>query len=75
MGEAPKIPPELATRLRTLGHELTNAIESITQAAYLLGHAKLDEDSRKLAALVREAAQRSARIQREFRDIVRSQSE
>ena len=75
MGEPPRIPSELVTRLRSLGHELSNAIESVMQAAYLLGHAELDEDTKKWVAIVHNAAQDAARINREFRSIVRSQNE
>ena len=45
MGNSPKIPPDISTKLRTLAHDLSNAIETVMQAGYLLGQAKLDEDT------------------------------
>jgi hypothetical protein len=74
MGESPKIPTEAVTRLRSLAHELSNAIEIVMQAAYLLGHAELDEDSQKWLA-VHSASRDAARINRELRDILRSHSQ
>jgi murein L,D-transpeptidase YcbB/YkuD len=74
-GKSSKIPTEVVTRLRSLAHELSNAIEIVMQAAYLLGYAKLDEDTQKWLAVVDSASRDAARINRELRDILRSHSQ
>jgi len=66
------IPPEVNARLRTLVHDLSNAIETVTQATYLLAQGKLDEGSRKWVEMIDKAAQDAARINREIREILRS---
>jgi hypothetical protein len=67
------IPPEVNARLRTLAHDLSNAIETVTQATYLLAQGKLDESSRKWLEMIDKAAQDAARINREIRELLRSQ--
>ena len=69
-----KLPDDVIHNLRRLAHDLSNSIETILQAAYLLGQAKLDANSKKLAQLIDTAAQDAARINREIREILRSQS-
>jgi hypothetical protein len=61
-------------RLRTLAHDLSNAIENVMQASYLLAQANLDSQSQKRLALIDEAASEAARLNREIREILRSQS-
>lgn len=73
--ETAKIPPEINTELRRLAHDLSNAIETIMQASYLLGQSKLDDTSAKWAELVDNGAREAARINREIREILRSQSQ
>ena len=75
MGSSPKIPPEVSTRLRTLAHDLSNAIETVMQAGYLLGQAKLEGDTKKWVALIDAASRDAARINRDIRDILRANSE
>ena len=70
-----KIPAELNQRLRTLAHDLSNSIETIMQAAYLLAQTPLDENGKKWLELVDTGTRDAARINREIRDILRSQSE
>ena len=74
MEQTGKIPPEINNNLRRLSHDLSNAIETVMQAAYLLGVSKLDETSAKWANLVDQGARDAARINREIREILRSQS-
>jgi signal transduction histidine kinase len=69
-----KLPEDVTQNLRRLAHDLSNSIETILQAAYLLGQAKLDANSKKWAQLIDTAAQDAARINREIREILRSQS-
>jgi len=75
MGNSLKIPPEISTRLRTLAHDLSNAIETVMQAGYLLGQAKLDDENKKWVGLIDNASREAARINREIRDILRTNSE
>ena len=75
MGNSPKIPLDVSTKLRTLAHDLSNAIETVMQAGYLLGQAKLDGDTRKWVSLIDNASRDAARINREIRDILRANSE
>jgi hypothetical protein len=71
--EAPvKIPAEINSKLRVLAHDLSNSIETIMQASYLLAQMKLDEDAKKWSDLVDKAARDCARINREIRDILRA---
>ncbi len=74
MGTPAKIPLEISTKLRSLAHDLSNAIETVMQAGYLLGQAKLDEETKKWVALIDTASREAARINREIREILRSNS-
>lgn len=73
-GDPKKSSVETITNLRTLAHDLSNAIENIMQASYLLAQADLDDQSKRWLALIDDAAQEAARINREIREILRSQS-
>ena len=69
-----KIPLEISTELRRLAHDLSNSLETIMQASYLLSQSKLDETSQRWATLIDTATRDAARINREIRDILRSRS-
>jgi len=69
-----KLPDDDPGRLRMLAHDLSNSLETILQAAYLLGQAKLDANSRKWTQLIDTAARDAARINMEIREILRSRS-
>ena len=75
MAQTAKMSPELNRQLRTLAHDLSNSLETIMQASYLLAQAKLDDPNKKWLELVDNAARDAARINREIRDLLRSQSE
>ncbi len=70
-----KIPLELSKQLRSLAHDLSNSIETIMQAGYLLGQAHLDDVNKKWVELIDNATKDAARINREIREILRNQSE
>ena len=72
--EIKKVPNETVAKLRTLSHDLSNYIETIMQASYLLAQAKLDENNAKWLELIDKASQDAARINREIREILRAQS-
>lgn len=67
-------PADLVTSLRALAHDLSNSLETILQAAYLLQEAKLDAKDKKWAEAIDRAARDAARINREIRKILNSQS-
>jgi hypothetical protein len=74
MEESRKLPGETVARLRSLAHDLSNAIETVMQASYLLAQAKLGGDNQKWVELIDKAAQDAALINREIREILRSNS-
>ena len=61
-------------KLRSLAHDLSNSIETVMQATYLLGQAELDETAKKWVSLIDNATRDAARINREIREILRSLS-
>jgi signal transduction histidine kinase len=74
MENSQKLADDIIRRLRTLTHDLSNSLETIVQAAYLLGQAKLDAKSKQWVQMMDSAAQEAARVNREMREILRSQS-
>lgn len=71
--EGKKLQSESVVKLRSLSHDLSNYIETIMQASYLLGQAQLDDTNKKWLEMIDKAAQDAARINREIREILRSQ--
>ncbi|MGA7574659.1 MAG: hypothetical protein WBV31_20025 [Terriglobales bacterium] len=69
-----KIPAELARELRTLAHDLSNALETIVQATYLVSQAGPPESSRRWVELIDQASQEAVKINQKLRQILRSQS-
>ena len=69
-----KVPTDTVSKLRTLSHDLSNYIETIMQASYLLAQAKLDDNNKKWLELIDKASQDAARVNREIREILRAQS-
>jgi hypothetical protein len=72
--ESKKLQSETIPKLRALAHDLSNSIETVMQASYLLAQAKLEEGNKKWVDLIDKAAQEAAKINREIREILRSQS-
>jgi hypothetical protein len=70
--DSKKLSEETVNTLRTLAHELSNAIENVMQASYLLGQAKLGDSNAKWLTLINSAAHDAARLNREIRDILRT---
>jgi hypothetical protein len=62
---------ESIKHLRSQAHDLSNALEAILQACYLLGQSKLDENSRRWLQLIDSSSQDAARINREIRKSLR----
>jgi hypothetical protein len=69
-----KIPAELAKELRTLAHDLSNSLETIIQATYLISQAGPPENSRRWVELIDQASQEAVKINQKLRQILRSQS-
>jgi signal transduction histidine kinase len=65
---------EINGRLRTLAHDLSNSIETIMQASYLLAQSSLDENGKRWLELIDNASRDAARINREIRENLRSQT-
>ena len=74
MEETRKLPHDVVRQLRSLAHDLSNSLETILQAAYLLSQAKVDAKTRKWAQMIDTASQDAARINREIREILKSQN-
>ena len=73
--ESRRSQPDDVMRLRALAHDLSNSLEAIMQAAYLLGQGKLEGDSKRWAELIDTASQDAARVNREIRKLLRAMSE
>jgi signal transduction histidine kinase len=71
----PKIPLPISKELRTLAHDLSNSIETIMQATYLLNQVKIDDANRKWLSLIDQATRDAAKINRQIREVLRSQSQ
>ena len=74
MESTSKIPSDISTELRRLAHDLSNSLETIMQASYLLSQSKLDDTSKRWATLIDTATRDAARINREVRELLRSHS-
>jgi hypothetical protein len=71
----PRIPLSISKELRTLAHDLSNSIETIMQATYLLSQVKLDDANKKWLDLIDQATRDAAKINREIREVLRSHSQ
>ena len=75
MAKAPdKFPAEVAKELRMLAHDLSNALETIVQANYLVSQAGPSESSRRWVEMIEEASQQAVKINRKLREVLRQQS-
>jgi len=72
--EKAKVQEDVA-HLRVLAHDLSNALEAILQASYLLSHGKLETESKRWAHLIEKSSEDAARINREMRKLMRSLGE
>lgn len=74
MEHSKKFDAEVTAQLRKLAHDLSNSIETVIQASYLLNQTKLDAQSKKWARMIEAAADEAAHINRGIRELLRSQS-
>ena len=66
---------KVIVRVRALAHDLSNSLEAIMQASYLLGQARLEGEPKRWAQLLESSSEEAARINREIRDQLRSLSD
>jgi nitrogen-specific signal transduction histidine kinase len=69
-----KIPSEIARELRTLAHDLSNALETIVQATYLIAQSGPPESQKRWVQLIDQASQDAVRINNKLREIMRAHS-
>ena len=74
MPNSSKIPPEAAQELRALAHELSNALETIVQASYLVTQAEPPENMKRWVGMIDKASQDAVEINRKLRHILRAHS-
>jgi signal transduction histidine kinase len=66
--------PDEIAHLRVLAHDLSNSLEAILQATYLLQQAKIEGDGRRWVDLIDSSSQDAVRINREIRKSLRALS-
>ena len=69
-----KIPAEIVRELRTLAHDLSNALETIVQATYLISQAGPQENSRRWVEMIDQASHDAVKINNRLREILRAHS-
>jgi hypothetical protein len=69
-----KISPELLRELRMLAHDLSNALETIVQATYLISQAGPPENSRRWVEMIDQASHDAVKINNKLREIMRAHS-
>jgi hypothetical protein len=74
MENSSKLPADVVANLRTLAHDLSNSLETILQASYLLGETEVDGNRKKWARMIEAASREAAAINRELRRILKEQS-
>jgi uncharacterized protein YukE len=75
MERARKSTEDAGTRLRDLTHDLSNTLETVMQACYLLGQSRLDANGKKWQQMIENAVQEAIRINRDIREAVRPVNE
>jgi hypothetical protein len=60
--------------LRTLAHDLSNSLETIVQATYLISQSHPPEPSRRWVELIEQASQDAVKINQKLRELLRSHS-
>jgi hypothetical protein len=66
----PTIPAEQAKEIRRLSHDLSNALEIIVQANYLLNAAAQDESAKQWIQLLDNGVLQAAGINRALREYI-----
>ena len=71
---AEQIPQQPAMHIRTLLHDMSNALEIVVQAEYLLLTADNAEMSREWLSLLSKGTQQAIQLNKELREYVRAHS-
>jgi hypothetical protein len=74
LANAAAIPPEISTELRRLMHDLSNALEIVLQAGYLLTTAEIPQPASDWIGLLDTGAQQALGIHRQLREYIRTHS-
>jgi signal transduction histidine kinase len=74
MRRSSDLPADVVANLRRLAHDLSNSLETILQASYLLGQAEMEGNRKKWAEMIENAAREGADINREIRQVLKAQS-
>jgi hypothetical protein len=69
-----KISPELGKELRAVAHDLSNALETILQASYLVAQSEMPEQTHRWVEMIDQATREAVRLNRQLREILRTQS-
>ncbi len=70
------IPPPIAEHLRTLLHDLSNALEIVVQAEYLLSTVvEMPEASKEWLGLLHKGTQQAIQLNQKLREYVHKQGE
>ena len=72
MEHSQNLPDEVRKQLRRLCHDLSNSLETILQASYLLGKAELEPESKRWVEFIDKASRDAAQVNREIREILRT---
>ena len=74
MEDSSKLPADVVANLRRLAHDLSNSLETILQASYLLGQAEMEGNRKKWAQMIEAGARDAAGINREIREVLKASS-
>ena len=74
MAPESKMSPDIARDLRALAHDLSNSLETIVQAAYLVSQTDLPDSTRRWMEMMDQASQEAVQLNRKLREILRNQS-
>jgi hypothetical protein len=66
----PPIPADQAKEIRRLSHDLSNALEIIVQANYLLGVMSQDESAKQWIQLLDSGVVQAAEVNRNLREYI-----
>ncbi|HVC89064.1 MAG TPA: hypothetical protein VND66_00455 [Acidobacteriaceae bacterium] len=69
-----RIPPELSAEIRRLMHDLSNALEIVLQAGYLLNTAEIEGPVKEWIGLLDGGAQQALKIHQQLREFIRTHS-
>jgi hypothetical protein len=74
LANPPSIPPELSAEIRRLMHDLSNALEIVLQAGYLLTTADTEEPVKQWIGLLDGGAQQALKVHQQLREYIRAHS-